>query len=89
MTRIIRSGWILVVMLLALGLPSSALACPVCIDPSAASRSAYLNTTILLSLLPLGFIFGVGMLLRARLRALDENDGYSLASPAHLRQETP
>ncbi len=63
-------------LLLGFGLlaaPSLALACPVCIDPSAASRSAYFNTTILLSLLPLGFIFGFGMFIRARLRAQEED----------------
>lgn len=79
--------WVFAVV--ALCAPSVALACPVCIDPSGASRAAYFNTTILLSLLPLGFIFGCGMLIRARLRALDEDDGDLAHSPALLRQETP
>lgn len=55
--------------LLAWGLPSLALACPVCFDANEANRDAYVGTTVLLSLLPLAFIGAVALVLRARARA--------------------
>lgn len=66
-------SWLVVGAVLLLA-PSEALACPVCIDPSGASRSAYLGTTILLSLLPIGFVFGLGMVVRAMLRAQEREE---------------
>lgn len=41
-------------------LVSAAWACPVCGAPGASNDGAYLAMTIVLSLLPLGFIAGVG-----------------------------
>lgn len=49
----------LVVLALAFGLPAAAGACPVCIGPEQESRDAFVLTTVLLSVLPLGMIGGV------------------------------
>lgn len=55
--------------LAAWGVPSLALACPVCFDANEANRDAYVGTTVLLSLLPLAFVGAVVLVLRARARA--------------------
>ena len=44
-----------------LALVAGAWACPVCGAPGAANDGAYLVMTIIMSLLPLGFIGGVGL----------------------------
>lgn len=56
-------------MLLALA--SVAWACPVCGAPGANNQHAYLAMTILLSLLPLGFIGGVGFWVWRRVTSSD------------------
>lgn len=72
MTRRIESGLLGLSVLLLSMAPSLAAACPVCIEQRAAARGAYFNTTVLLSLLPLAFIGGIALYLRARLRAADD-----------------
>ena len=56
---------------LLLLLPGAAWACPVCFDTTAENRMAFMQTTVLLSLLPLGMVGGVGVWIRRRARALD------------------
>ncbi|MCE2456044.1 MAG: hypothetical protein J4G12_09585 [Gemmatimonadetes bacterium] len=53
-------------------LPETAFACPVCFDANEENRMAFLATTGLLTLLPLGLVAGVGIWIRKRARALDE-----------------
>lgn len=55
--------------LVACVLPADALACSVCYNPKAESREAYLLTTGLLTLVPLFFIGGVLLWIRARIKA--------------------
>lgn len=59
--------WALVMTLAAC--PALALACPVCFDPKETTRSAFLGSTVFLSLLPLLMMGGVGWFIRARVRA--------------------
>ena len=64
----------LALALLALAtLPEAALACPVCFDRDDEARIAFLATTGLLTLLPLGLVAGFGVWLRRRTR--EEEDG--------------
>jgi len=56
---------------LLLLLPGAAWACPVCFDTTAENRMAFMQTTVLLSLLPLGMVGGVGVWIRKRARALE------------------
>ena len=49
-------------------LPEAALACPVCFDRDDEARIAFLATTGLLTLLPLGLVAGLGVWLRRRAR---------------------
>lgn len=64
--------------LVALGLlvtfPDVAHACPVCFDRDDEARIAFLATTGLLTLLPLGLVLGTGMWLRRRARELAEEE---------------
>lgn len=56
-------------------LPETALACPVCFDRDDEARVAFLATTGLLTLLPLGLVAGLGVWLRRRSRAEGEDGG--------------
>ena len=49
-------------------------ACPVCFDRDDEARLAFLATTGLLSLLPLGMVAGVGAWLRRRVRSAEAQD---------------
>ena len=64
--------------LVALGLlatfPDIAHACPVCFDRDDEARIAFLATTGLLTLLPLGLVVGTGIWLRRRARELAEEE---------------
>jgi nitrate reductase NapE component len=51
-------------------MPRIAPACAVCFSGRDEARTAYVLTTVLLSLLPLGFVGGFLLWLRARSRAL-------------------
>jgi hypothetical protein len=54
--------WIPVLALaLSAALPELAHACPVCFDASDENRRAFVATTVLLSLLPLGMVTGAGL----------------------------
>ena len=63
----------LVLVLLAV-FPDVAHACPVCFDRDDEARIAFLATTGLLTLLPLGLVVGTGMWLRRRARELEEEE---------------
>lgn len=71
-----RRSWVLfaAALLLLLALPEAVWACPVCFDARDENRQAFLATTALLTLLPLGMVGGVGIWLRRRVKALDEAD---------------
>lgn len=61
--------WIPVLALaLSAALPELAHACPVCFEASDENRRAFVATTVLLSLLPLGMVTGAGLWLRRRVR---------------------
>lgn len=60
-------------------LPEAAFACPVCFDRDDEARIAFLATTGLLTLLPLGLVAGFGVWLRRRARA-EEDDTNSEAA---------
>ena len=70
-------------LLLVVVLPDVAHACPVCFDSRDENRQAFLATTALLSLLPLGMVGGVGLWMRKRYRELDE------AEDGNLDQDVP
>lgn len=53
-------------------LPEAAAACPVCFSGDEESRLAFLGTTVLLSLLPLGMVAGAGLWIRKRAREQDD-----------------
>ena len=55
--------------------PEALHACPVCFDRDDEARIAFLATTGLLTLLPLGLVLGTGMWLRRRARELEEGEG--------------
>lgn len=53
-------------------LPEAAAACPVCFSGTEENRLAFLGTTVLLSLLPLGMVAGAGLWIRKRAREQDD-----------------
>lgn len=55
-------------------LPGAASACAVCFDTTAENRMAFMVTTVILSLLPLGMVGGAGVWLRRRSRELDQQE---------------
>ena len=55
--------------------PDAALACPVCFDRDDEARIAFLATTGVLTLLPLGLVAGFGVWLRRRARHKAEEGG--------------
>ena len=77
MSARIRPGWLSALALLA---PAAAQACAVCGGGNPANRAAFLESTVALSLLPLGMFVGAFLWLRSRLadrgrREFDERDG--------------
>ncbi len=54
--------------------PEALYACPVCFDRDDEARIAFLATTGLLTLLPLGLVMGTGAWLHRRARELDEEE---------------
>jgi len=56
-------------------LPDVAHACPVCFDRDDEARLAFLATTGLLTLLPLGLVAGTGWWLRKRSREVEDAAG--------------
>lgn len=54
--------------------PDTLHACPVCFDRDDEARIAFLATTGLLTLLPLGLVFGTGAWLRRRAREIAEEE---------------
>ena len=69
-------GAALVVALALIGaLPEALHACPVCFDRDDEARIAFLATTGLLTLLPLGLVVGTGVWLRRRAREMRGQEG--------------
>ena len=56
-------------------MPEALHACPVCFDRDDEARIAFLATTGLLTLLPLGMVLGTGAWLRRRARELRGDEG--------------
>ena len=54
--------------------PEALHACPVCFDRDDEARIAFLATTGLLTLLPLGLVVGTGVWLRRRARAMRDSE---------------
>jgi hypothetical protein len=71
--------------LLATALPAELWACAVCFDTSDENRMAFLATTAILSLVPLGMVGGVGAWLHRRSRQLEEEE----IAGAHEREADP
>ena len=61
-------------LLVTAAFPEPLYACPVCFDRDDEARIAFLATTGLLTLLPLGLVFGTGVWLRKRARELEEEE---------------
>lgn len=59
-------------VLLVAAFPDVAHACPVCFDRDDEARLAFLATTGLLTLLPLGLVAGTGWWIRKRARELED-----------------
>ena len=59
----------------AAAMPEALHACPVCFDRDDEARIAFLATTGLLTLLPLGLVVGTGVWLRRRAREVREDEG--------------
>jgi len=69
---------------LMLALPEVLHACPVCFDPRAENRLAFLGTTVFLSLLPLGMVAGAGLWLRRQYRQRNYPEDFTTHSePEH------
>ena len=62
------------VLVLTAAFPDALYACPVCFDRDDEARIAFLATTGLLTLLPLGLVFGTGVWLRRRAREIAEEE---------------
>jgi hypothetical protein len=68
-----RAGWAAAVtVLLLVAAPEVAHACPVCFDPKAENRIAFLATTIFMTALPLAMVGAVVSWLRRRSRLVEE-----------------
>ena len=61
-------------LVLTAAFPEALYACPVCFDRDDEARIAFLATTGLLTLLPLGLVLGTGAWLRKRARELDDEE---------------
>ena len=61
--------------------PGFAAACATCTDPKEASRGAFIGVTMLLSLLPLGFMGAVGAYIHWRVRQRDDMLASQTAPP--------
>ena len=66
---------VLAVLVMTAAFPEALHACPVCFDRDDEARIAFLATTGLLTLLPLGLVAGTGAWLRRRARELREDEG--------------
>ena len=62
-------------LVLVAAMPEALHACPVCFDRDDEARIAFLATTGLLTLLPLGMVVGTGVWLRRRARELRGDEG--------------
>ena len=65
----------LAVLAVGAAFPEALHACPVCFDRDDEARIAFLATTGLLTLLPLGLVVGTGVWLRRRMRERRDEEG--------------
>lgn len=64
-----RAAFTTLAVLAALAGPATALACPACATAAPErSRKAFVNSTVFLSLMPLGMIAGAALWIRRRVR---------------------
>jgi len=63
-------------------LPQMAHGCAVCFSATDENRQAFLATTVLLTLLPLGMVGGVGLWARNRTRDLDRSEEITPDDPS-------
>ena len=68
-------GAVVAAVVMVAGLPDALHACPVCFDRDDEARIAFLATTGLLTLLPLGLVAGTGAWLRRRMREVRGEEG--------------
>lgn len=68
-------GAVLAVLVMMAVFPEALHACPVCFDRDDEARIAFLATTGLLTLLPLGLVVGTGVWLRRRMREVRDEEG--------------
>ena len=73
-TRIARTAAVVTATVLGVLAPAAARACAVCFSGSPRTRLAFFNTTMLLSLLPLGLIGGGILWLRKNARQAGVHD---------------
>ena len=66
---------VIAVLAVTAATPEAAHACPVCFDRDDEARLAFLATTGLLTLLPLGLVAGTGAWLRRRAREVRGDEG--------------
>lgn len=67
-SRAVTVALVATAAMLTAAFPEAAHACPVCFDRDDEARIAFLATTGLLTLLPLGLVVGTGVWLRRRMR---------------------
>ena len=68
-------GAVVAAVVMVAALPDALHACPVCFDRDDEARIAFLATTGLLTLLPLGLVAGTGAWLRRRMREVRGEEG--------------
>ena len=71
----VGGGAVLLVLAITAVFPEALQACPVCFDRDDEARIAFLATTGLLTLLPLGLVVGTGAWLRRRAREVRGEGG--------------
>ena len=68
-------GAVVAAVVMVTAMPDALHACPVCFDRDDEARIAFLATTGLLTLLPLGLVAGTGAWLRRRMREVRGEEG--------------
>ena len=65
--------------------PGAAEACSVCFSTTEENRWAFITTTVFLSILPLGILFGIGTWLRRQILEMErQHEKARIASPPRL-----
>lgn len=75
-------GTLATVFALTLLVPGAAEACSVCFSTTEENRWAFIGTTVFLSVLPLGILFGIGTWLRRKVLEMErEHEAARLPTP--------